>query len=408
MKPSSLSHHIKRAIKPFAKSTFAILTKLFVRPIPPSKLLIIRTDAIGDYLLFRPFLSSIRETYPNYHITLLGNASYRDLALCFDRESIDTFLWFKPKSFSRNIMYRICFLYKLKKMRFTLCLNPMYSRDIATSILISYVNAPNKIAPLGDCVNSTPAQKTYFDRFYTQLTPCAPQAMFEFYRNMEFFTHAINLQTQPSPYINASTLPSLSSCFVDSAPLHAKSYSVLFIGASAAYRKWSIEHFAKIGSYLATHYHQHIIICGGIEDRANASHLQSLITNNTQSHNTKPQILNLAGKTSLTALGSLVYNGNYLISNETGCAHLGTLLDTTIVIVVYNGNHLGRFIPYPKRLSDKYYPVFHRFIEDNFDKYEQLSNAFAYKSNLDINEIKPESIISIIDSTSQFLHKEQI
>lgn len=105
----------------------------------------------------------------------------------------------------------------------------------------------------------------------------------------------------------------------------------------------------------------------------------------------------MVGKTSLTTLGGIVYNGNLLISNETSCAHLGALLDKTIIIVVSNGNHLGRFIPYPKSISDKYYPVFHPFIENNLQNYKQLSNQYKYKSDLDINEINVKNVINKID-----------
>ena len=113
--------------------------------------------------------------------------------------------------------------------------------------------------------------------------------------------------------------------------------------------------------------------------------------------NAKHKVFNMVGKTSLNALGGIVYNGNLLVSNETSAAHLAAILDTAIVIAVSNGNHLGRFIPYPKGLRDKYYPVFHPFIEENFDKYEELSNAYAYQSTLDINEITAKQVIGVID-----------
>ena len=45
-------------------------------------LLIIRLDAIGDYLLFRNFLSVIRASrkYKDYEITLCGNIVWKDLS----------------------------------------------------------------------------------------------------------------------------------------------------------------------------------------------------------------------------------------------------------------------------------------------------------------------------------------
>ncbi len=50
--------------------------------IPPSNsLLIVRLDAIGDYILFRNFLKVIRnsEKFNNYTITLCGNTLWKDI-----------------------------------------------------------------------------------------------------------------------------------------------------------------------------------------------------------------------------------------------------------------------------------------------------------------------------------------
>ena len=51
----------------------------------PGTLLIIKTDAIGDYILFRNFLSEVRNLslYKNYKIILCGNELWKDIALHF-------------------------------------------------------------------------------------------------------------------------------------------------------------------------------------------------------------------------------------------------------------------------------------------------------------------------------------
>lgn len=388
---------LPKSLKIFLRSLRDTVTSMFCRPLSHNvqkRLLIIRTDAIGDYLLFRPFIQTIRDTYQNYHITLLGNQTYKDLAYQLDSVNIDSFLWLSLAKFNHNLFYRIYFLRKLKKLHFSIALHPVFSRDYIAQTLISYINADEKIAPLGDIINTTKEAKIKADRFYTTLTQCAPEIMFEFYRNAEFFSQVLKPYTPPSPFIKLEALPKLKS-------IPPSPYSVLFIGASSAYRKWNIKHFNVVGLHLMQKHRHNIVICGGKEDVSNAVALESsLQAANTNSIH-KPMIMNLVGKTSLTELGSLVYNGNLLISNETSCAHLGALLYTTIVIVVYNGNHLGRFIPYPKEISDKYYPVFHPFIEDNPHRYTELSNAYAYKSELNINEITPDRVIALIDSILQ-------
>ena len=344
-------------------------------------IIIIRNDAIGDYLLFRDFLKILREQFCNYHITLLGNIIYKDIALCLDSEYIDEFIWINNKKFRKNIFYSISFLRDLKKKKFEILINPIQSRDINNVILSNAIKAHKKFASQGDNININPKIKNKNDRIYTKLFKSNNDVIFEFYRNNEFINHLLNKTINIKPHINGKLFnykPNISN------------YSVLFIGASVDYRKWGIGNFAIIGKYLIKKYNQNIILCGGKEDIENSKILESKI-------NVKNKVINMVGKTSLTTLGGIVYNGNLLISNETSCAHLGALLDKTIIIVVSNGNHLGRFIPYPKSISDKYYPVFHPFIENNLQNYKQLSNQYKYKSDLDINEINVKNVINKID-----------
>ena len=140
-------------------------------------------------------------------------------------------------------------------------------------------------------------------------------------------------------------------------------------------------------------YKHNLLICGGNADIESGFYLEQLL----KVKNCKQSIYNLTGKTTLVELVSLVYNGSLLVSNETSAVHLAALLDTAIIIVVSNGNHLGRFIPYPKEIRDKYYPVFHPYITANYARYKELSNAFAYKSTLNIDDIQPKQVIDVID-----------
>ncbi|TLE01469.1 glycosyltransferase family 9 protein [Helicobacter japonicus] len=380
--------HISFTAKAILKKPIYFIIDSIINLLYPTKkarqnksLVILRNDAIGDYLLFRDFLRVIRKEYSNYHVTLIGNIVFQDIALCLDKTYIDKFIWIDNKKFRKNIVYSILFLAKIQKNKFDIFINPIHSRDINNIIISNKINAIYKFAPSGDNINIDPNIKAQNDRIYTQLFKSSEKIMFEFYRNNEFINHLFQKQIHIEPYINGTLFTKFEAI---------SNYSVLFIGASAEYRKWSIENFAIIGQYLIENYHQNIVICGGKEDMEKAEILESKI-------NAKHKVFNMVGKTSLNALGGIVYNGNLLVSNETSAAHLATILDTTIVIVVSNGNHLGRFIPYPKRLRDKYYPVFHPFIEENFDKYEELSNTYAYQSTLDINEITAKQVIGVID-----------
>jgi len=63
-----------------------------------------------------------------------------------------------------------------------------------------------------------------------------------------------------------------------------------------------------------------------------------------------------------------------------------------------NGNHYGRFTPYPKEVSQNYHVVYHPEIEKDLDDYKKLSNSYGYGSDLDINDIKTNDVISKINT----------
>ena len=348
---------------------------------------ILRTDAIGDYLLFRAFLSEVRQAYPSYHITLLGNSVWKPLYECFDSAYCDECVWISTADFqARHILYKIKVLRHIKQIRYELLINPQHSRDKLNATLASHINALSKIAPQGDDVNLSPRKKAKHDRIYSTLTPSSPEILFEFYRNKEFFEQLLQkpLNTSPKLHLTSPTPPH-----------YKQPYSILFVGASAKYRQWSVEYFAEVGEHLMRVYKHNVLICGGSGDVESGFYLEQLLQAKVK--DCKQSIYNLTGKTTLVELVSLVYNGNLLVSNETSAVHLAALLDTAIIIAVSNGNHLGRFIPYPKEIRDKYYPVFHPFITANYARYKELSNAFAYKSTLNIDDIQPKQVIDVID-----------
>lgn len=59
------------------------------------RILLVKLDAIGDYLLFRETLRFLRNSpaYREAHITFLGNPVWRDLALAYDADCADEWLW---------------------------------------------------------------------------------------------------------------------------------------------------------------------------------------------------------------------------------------------------------------------------------------------------------------------------
>ena len=105
----------------FKALTYLISDRIFLSKlnykIKANTLLIVKLDAIGDYLLFRNFLEDIRKSkkFANYHITLCGNIIWEELAETFDKSFVDEFIWIDKKKLTNEKSYRKSILQKIKQ-----------------------------------------------------------------------------------------------------------------------------------------------------------------------------------------------------------------------------------------------------------------------------------------------------
>lgn len=383
----SIYKALYHALKSAVYACIALCAKLTTKATTHREIAIIRTDAIGDYMLFRNFLPLFARHYGA--LTLIGNSAYEDL-LAFDRAYIKEFIPLNPKRFQKDLRYRFRILKTLQSYRFKILINPIFSRDMLSESLAAFLNADYKVASVGDCANISLAHKAHYDAHYHELVPARSDVMFEFYRNAEFATALLPHTTLPS---YALSLPH-TECALPSP------YVVFFIGASAEFRKWSLEHFYEVGLWHIARGFS-IVICGGQEDRESGAQLATRLTQAIATQNLSHlQAINLCGDTSLSALARVVYNGNHLLSNETSCVHIACAIRHDISIyAVYNGNHLYRFTPYPQGIGGKYYGIYHPTIAKNLVAYGIISNFLQQTSRLDINLITPQMVIHTIEST---------
>ena len=78
------------------------------------RVLIVRLDAIGDYVLWRNCLRFMRNRgqYSGAHLTVFGNPAWRDLAETFDADCADEWIWADNKNdlFNKNSIFSKFFL----------------------------------------------------------------------------------------------------------------------------------------------------------------------------------------------------------------------------------------------------------------------------------------------------------
>jgi ADP-heptose:LPS heptosyltransferase/glycosyltransferase involved in cell wall biosynthesis len=351
----------------------------------PATLLLVRLDSIGDYVLFRNYIETIKTSgaFKGYKITLCGNVVWRTLAEALDRRFIDDFLWVDRKRFMRDPLYRRRVLLSIKKRGFEAALQPVFSRELAFGdAVIRASGADQRIGSVGDLTNMKKWEKRIGDGYYTRLVKATEANLFEFSRNREFFEELLGIRLDIArPHIDAENL-------APDAPTPPRSYAVLFPGGRERFRRWAEEGFAEIADFLARRFGLHVLIAGSSSDKRLAKKITA------RCRHSNP--LDLTGKTPLPRLVKLLSESTLLVSNDTGSIHLACAVNAKAVCIS-NGNHFGRFNPYPPAVCGGIRYVYPRAIMDRIGDFEYLSKRYRYGSALDINKIRPEDVKKAIE-----------
>jgi ADP-heptose:LPS heptosyltransferase len=338
------------------------------------RVLLVRTDNIGDYILFRNFLKILRgsKEFKNKKIILIGNETWRTLAETFDKDVVNSFIWINKKQYQLNIQYKLTILLKIRALHAHQIINTVHSRDTLIDDIIIFSGAHARITCEGDDVNNRLSRNTF--KKFTKIVPSLPNTHFEFYRNKAFFENLLELKVD----IQKTSFDLVKK---------KRSKNQISIFPSAAYpqRRWNPLYFAQVITLFSQDNPDfHFSILGSQDD----TEIAMTIINNVP----KTLIIdNLCGKTNLVELVNILSKTGILISNETSAVHFAAALDVPTVCIS-NGERFQRFSPYPLSISDKIVTLFPNDFFYDKSKFLELALQYQYESPLDINSIQPQSV----------------
>jgi ADP-heptose:LPS heptosyltransferase len=174
-------------------------------------------------------------------------------------------------------------------------------------------------------------KKWLANRWHTELIAATIKPLTELERNAEFFSKLIKNNYSPG----YTKLETHNFCQIQG--FKHDDFYVLSIGAEKKYREWGLDSYTAIAQLIYKHTGWVGIISGVEKDFNLGEKIQSL---------SGVPLENLAGKTSLSELASLLGKSHLVISNETGTAHISAAVGTPTVCIL-GGGHFDRFAPYP-------------------------------------------------------------
>lgn len=307
--------------------------------------LVVRVDAIGDFILWFESARSLRERYKDQKMVLICNQTVAELA----RECglFDEVIPVDLVKLNRHLFYRWRMLRKVRRLGATTAIQPTYSRVfLSGDAFIRASQASKRIGSVGDCSNISPWLKSIGDRWYTHLVDASPAPMMELERNAEFLRGVGINEAKP----RVANLPVLTDLSPELRP--TGDYFILFPGASSPHRMWPVQYFAEIAETVTKHYGWHMVVCG---TRAESQIAKSIVETSGLTGAS-----DLSGRTTLAEFVELVRGARLLVGNETSAVHIAAAVHTPSVCIL-GGGHYGRFMPYSE-VAEGMKPgaIFHR------------------------------------------------
>jgi ADP-heptose:LPS heptosyltransferase len=327
-KLSSLGH---LALQSALDRAAAVSVQGQAAPAGEGPLVIVRVDAIGDFVVWLASAEALVARHRPRRVILIANQLVAELARATG--IFDEVVPLDLRAFQRHRRYRFSMLRRVRALGAAIAIQPTYSRAFwMGDALIRATGAPERIGQQGDLNNIRPWQRRLSDRWYTRLVAPVARSRHEMQRNADF------LRTLGV----SSAIPACARLGPVGARPDAldtgRAYFVVMPGAGSPRRMWPVERFAALARQIATARNLRLVICGSPGETALAAAVAEAAG--------LDDALLLAGETSLPQLVETIRGACLTIANDSSAIHIAAAVGTPSVCLL-GGGHYARFLPYP-------------------------------------------------------------
>lgn len=376
---------IKDKIAALLYKLLLVIVKLVPAKSKDKHLLIIKLDEIGDFMLFRNYLKYFKQSpvYKDHKITLVGNAAWRPIFEEYDLSTTDETIWVSKKQFNRDLKYRLRLLMQVRKAGITDVVNCVFSRSLILDDGFALVaTGKNKTAMVEDKVNTNRGKGSInLNRFiYNRFVDAGDEKVFDSLKDKQYLSEVLQMDLPFDIRFKVS----------NRFDKPAESYYVIFIGAGMKVeRKWPTENFVACAEYIRQKNATLIpVVCGGPTEVEDGKVFMESYSG---------QGLDYTGKTSLPQFIEFLGSAAFLLSVDTGPVHMASGAGCPVV-ALYSGVHYGRYAPYPKEVSERFYSIYPDFVDQLVaEKSNAVYDSFALKNEA-IRTIPVSKVLPYLDN----------
>jgi ADP-heptose:LPS heptosyltransferase len=340
------------------------------------RLLLVRLDDIGDYLLFRNQLAALRRSprWSSHHITLLGHRAWQPLFEALDADTVDEVIWVEKNRYLDDLSHRSDIWQRLRRARIDTVIAASRTRPLLLDDLCMLAAAP---AHALGCINTYPLAdwNVRSDALYEALFTPSSELLHEYFFNVEFAQWAFGCALDDGrPRIEHR----------GPAPL-AEPYLLCCLGASTRSRRWPLARWrAFIAAYRAAEKTRVFLVGQSEEEREMARALVGAGIAES-----------LVGQLSLPQLIGWVSGARAVVSNDSMAAHLGVSLERPTVIIANSYNYL-RFSDYARAGIGRVVTLFPRAFERHRTRHGDGRYEYHQAVTADIVSIRPGPVLEAV------------
>lgn len=297
-----------------------------------------RLDGIGDFIIWLDAAKEFRPMFPSGKIILVCGKECADIAAATGY--FDTiFPIDKSDMISASPLSKFRLRKKLSAVSACKLIQCAPNYVMYVEFIAASIYAKEKITIDYDSTGRChPGKKeagilarTVFDKIIN--TP--PHVIHEIQRNAEFMRALGHNYKTKFPIMEINIRNNMAP---------KGKYYILVPGANVETRRWDINKFAEVASYICDKTGLSCCICGNKDERALGDAL-------IKTSRTADRSINMCGTTGLMELAGLIKGAEFVITNDTSALHFAAAANTPS-ICIFGPWELGRILPYEADITN--------------------------------------------------------
>lgn len=301
-----------------------------------NKILIIKLDAIGDFIIWLDSAKEFQGLYPDQNLTLMCNEICMPIAK--NTGYFDEIITLDIKKFETDRGYKKRKINEFHSLHFELLIQTAYSRTVHMDLLAASISAGRKIGFVADETRTNLSRyiiaqknRARLDGIYDQLIFTQKGTLMEIQRNGELIRGLGKKDF-------STAKPVLPIQEVRTEIIPTGNYCIIFPGNSTPKKRWPIQNFSQIADYVYTKTGWSIYVCGSSSEQILFEEMKQLVSQDTV-------VYDYCGKTSLVELAEVTRGAKMVISNDTSEIHFAAAVNTPSICILGDWDY-GRFLPY--------------------------------------------------------------